>query len=156
MVNISSTQDAVIGDVEIAASPETVFAAITDPEQLKQWWGDGQNYRVERWEGDVRVGGRYRSIGTGHTGDPFEVTGEYVAVEPPRLLAYTWEASWTAGVPASLVRWELNPSQTGTRVRVTHSGFSQYPQMVQMYSNGWPGVLGWLKGFAERKVAAQA
>jgi uncharacterized protein YndB with AHSA1/START domain len=156
MVNISSTQDAVIGDVEIAASPETVFAAITDPEQLKQWWGDGKNYKVERWEGEVRVGARYRSIGTGHTGDPFEVTGEYMAVEPPRLLAYTWEASWTTGVPASLVRWELSPLQSGTRVRVTHSGFSQYPQMVQMYSNGWPGVLGWLKGFAERKVPAQA
>jgi hypothetical protein len=53
MVNISSTQDAVIGDVEIAASPETVFAAITDPEQLKQWWGDGKNYKVERWEGEI-------------------------------------------------------------------------------------------------------
>ena len=67
--------------MEIAASPETVFAAITDPEQLKQWWGDGKNYKVERWEGDVRVGARYRSVGTGHTGDPFEVTGEYVAVD---------------------------------------------------------------------------
>jgi uncharacterized protein YndB with AHSA1/START domain len=156
MVNISSTQDAVIGDVEIAAPPERVFAAITDPEQLKSWWGDGKNYRVERWEGDVRVGARYRSIGTGNAGDPFEVSGEYIAVEPPRLLAYTWEASWTTGIPASLVRWELNPSAGGTRVRVTHSGFSQFPQMIQMYSNGWPGVLGWLKGFAERQLAGKA
>jgi uncharacterized protein YndB with AHSA1/START domain len=156
MVNISSTEDAVIGDVEIAAPPEAVFAAITDSEQLKQWWGDGENYKVERWEGEVRVGGRYRSIGKGHAGDPFEVTGEYVAVEPPHLLVYTWEASWTAAVPASVVRWELNPSAGGTRLRVTHSGFRQYPQMIQMYSNGWPGVLGWLKGFAERTVAARS
>jgi uncharacterized protein YndB with AHSA1/START domain len=155
MVNISSTEDAVIGDVEIAASPEAVFAAITDSEQLKQWWGDGQNYKVDRWDGDVRVGGRYRSIGIGRSGDPFEVSGEYLTVEPPRLLVYTWEASWTAAVPASVVRWELNPSAGGTHLRVTHSGFSQHPQMIQMYSNGWPGVLGWLKGFAERKAVAQ-
>ena len=76
MINISSTQDAVIGEVEIAASPETVFAAITDPEQLKQWWGDGKNYRVERWEGAVRVGARYRSIGTGHTGEEVLVAAQ--------------------------------------------------------------------------------
>ena len=150
MVKISTTDDAVIADVEILASPASVYAAITDPEQLVQWWGDDNSYRVRNWEADLRVGGKYRSRGAGKDGQTFEVSGEYLEVDPPRVLAYTWIASY--GGPPSAVRWELQPSGAGTRLRVTHSGFRSDPQARAMYSNGWPGVLGWLKGHAERKA----
>jgi uncharacterized protein YndB with AHSA1/START domain len=149
MVNITSTDDAVIADVEIAAAPESVFAAITDPEQVVQWWGDDATYRVRKWEADLRVGGKYRSQGAGKDGQTFEVSGEYLEVNPPRVLAHTWVASY--GGQPSVVRWELKPAGTGTRLRVTHSGFRGDPQSKTMYSNGWPGVLTWLAAYAQRK-----
>lgn len=150
MVKISTTDDAVIADVEIQAPPASVFAAITDPEQLVQWWGDDESYRVRNWEADLRVGGKYRSRGAGKDGRPFEVSGEYLEVDPPRVLAHTWVASY--GGPQSVVRWELQPLGAGTRLRVTQSGFKADAQAKAMYSNGWPRVLGWLKGYGERRA----
>jgi uncharacterized protein YndB with AHSA1/START domain len=149
--SIRTDEDAIYSEVEIAASPETVFAAITDPNQLGQWWG-GDKYRADKWEIDLRPGGKWRSRGTGQTGDAFEVHGEYVEVDPPRLLAYTWNASW-APEGESMVRWELEPIAAGTRLTVVHSGLREQPQAKASYSGGWPGVLTWLKGYAERKTA---
>lgn len=154
MVNISSTEDAVIADLEIAAPPEIVFEAITDPDQLSKWWGDGDTYRADQWEIDLRIGGKYRSSGKGKDGVPFEVHGEYLEIDPPRALTQSWVASFGTEV-SSVVRWELQPTGSGTRLKVVHSGLSQYPAMKTMYSNGWPRVVGWLKGHSERKSAVR-
>jgi len=153
MVTINTTDDAIIGDIEIAAKPETVFSALTDPVQAAQWWGDGQTYRADQWEIDLRVGGKWSSRGKGMTGEPFEVHGEYTRIEPHRVLEYTWVASFGGEQPASVVRWELSPSATGTRIKITHSGFAKYQQAKTMFSNGWPRVLGWLQGYSESKAA---
>ena len=152
MVNISTTDDAVIADIEIQAPPEAVYAAITDPAQLSQWWGDDDTYHADQWEIDLRVGGRYVSRGKGKDGKPFEVRGEYLEVDPPRVLVQTWIASF-GGEAASVVRWELAPSGRGTRLKMTHSGLRPFPPLKDMYSNGWPRVIGWLKGFSERPRA---
>ena len=39
---------------EIAAKPEAVFRALTDPTELAKWWGADGIYRTERWEVDPR------------------------------------------------------------------------------------------------------
>ena len=148
--SIRTDEDAIYSEVEIAASPETVFAAISDPNQLGQWWG-GDKYRADDWQIDLRPGGKWRSRGTGQTGAPFEVQGEYLEVDPPRLLAYTWNANWAPG--ESVVRWELQPVAAGTRLTVIHSGLREQPQAKASFSGGWPGVLTWLKGYAEGKSA---
>lgn len=149
--SIRTDEDAIYSEVEIAAAPATVFAAISDPNQLGQWWG-GDKYRADDWEIDLRPGGKWRSRGTGQTGDSFEVHGEYVEIDPPRMLSYTWIASW-APQAGSLVRWELQPTAAGTRLTVIHSGLRDQPQAKASYSGGWPGVLTWLKAYAERKAA---
>lgn len=153
MVTINTTDDAIIGDIEIAAKPETVFSALTDPVQAGQWWGDSKAYQADDWEIDLRVGGQWISRGKSANGESFEVRGEYLKIDPPRLLEYTWIASFAGPGAKSVVRWELSPSTTGTRIKLTHSGLKPYPEMKTMYSNGWPGVMGWLKGYVERKIA---
>lgn len=45
----------------------------------------------------------------------------------------------------TVVRWELTPTATGTRVRVTHSALTQEPTARKDYTAGWIGVLGLLK-----------
>lgn len=57
MTTVGTKQDAIVQEIEIAASPERVFQALTDPEELKAWWGAEGVYRVTLWTADLRVGG---------------------------------------------------------------------------------------------------
>ena len=100
-----------------------MFEAITDPAQVLQWWGDEGMYRTARWQGDLRVGGSWRSQGVGADGTAFQVSGEYLELDPPRLLVYTWIASWTGDLKTA-VRWELTPQNSGTLLKLRHSGFA--------------------------------
>ncbi len=97
-------------EIEIAATPETVWAFLVDPEKAVRWWGT----TVEL---DVRPGGTYRV----ETNARHIARGEYLEVEPPRRLVYSfgWEAGTeevTALVPvgSSTVEIELEPSAGGT------------------------------------------
>ncbi len=145
---ISHDQDAIQGEVHIAAPPERVFQALTDPRQVMQWWGQKGGYHHTGWRGDVRPGGEWRSDGVSDTdGKPFHVGGEYVEVDPPRLLSYTWVASWSGAVQ-TLVRWELEAVAGGTLVRIRHSGFRV--AQAQNHYQGWVRVVGWMQAFVER------
>jgi uncharacterized protein YndB with AHSA1/START domain len=81
-----------------------VWAALTEPEALAEWLAPG--------EFELSPGGRAHLAfaNTGHV-----VEGRVVAVEPPRLLAYTW------GERHGIVRWELSPTDGGTRLELTHA-----------------------------------
>ena len=113
----------------------------------------------------MRPGGRWRSEGLGADGQSFWVEGEYLEVDPPRLLVHTWKGSYGNPV-TTLVRWELeaqnvhglHPSGpkkggTGTLVRVRHSGFAGDIQGVTSHGEGWKRVLGWLNEFVEKSPA---
>jgi uncharacterized protein YndB with AHSA1/START domain len=144
---VSPDADELISEIYIAAKPERVFQALVDPAQVPQWWGQGGVYRCTQFHADLRTGGKWRSAGDGPDGRTFEVTGEYVTVDPPRLLVYTWVASWTGPVKTT-VRWELEPADRGTRVRIRHCGLAAHPELAQSY-RGWPQILGWLQRFLE-------
>lgn len=146
---ISPAQDAVLAEIHIAAPPERVFEAIADPNQVKQWWGQKGRYRHTDSQSDFRPGGKWRTLGVGDDGKEYEVGGEYVEVDPPRLLVYTWVASFDGYTPTT-VRWELSPHQNGTMVRLRHSGFAQKPEASKHYSGGWPTVLGWMQAYVEK------
>src|SRR5215813_9911750 len=117
-VAVTPELDAVQLEVQIAAPPERVFQAITDPRQLTQWWGQKGMYRTTNWSTDLRPGGRWLCEGVGdQDGKPFDVHGEYLEIDPPRLLIHTWIASFS-GAGITTVRWELDPVAGGTRVRI--------------------------------------
>jgi len=152
---IPQDQDSIQVEFHIAAPPERVFQALTDPHQLLQWWGQKGMYRCTNWTTDVRVGGRWRSEGVSDTdGKPFHVGGEYLEVTPPRLLVYTWIASWT-GPLKTVVRWELTPDSNGTRVRLSHSGFAQAPAAAHTHYQGWLRVTAWMQAFVEKGETAE-
>jgi len=148
-------QDAIIAEIEIAAPPERVFQALTDPKQLLRWWSD-EACRAGLWEFEARRGGRWR-FKTAHSGKAingvtdFEASGEILEFDPPRLMAYTWIANWHDDrAQRTVVRWELTPSGGGTKVKVTHSGLANLPIARKDYSGGWPGVVEKLKKFVEK------
>jgi uncharacterized protein YndB with AHSA1/START domain len=91
-MHITPDQDAIISEIEIAAIPDRVFQALIDPEQVLQWWGQAGVYRCTEFASDVRPGGKWRSAGIGPDGGPFEASGQYIEVDSPRLLVYSWVA----------------------------------------------------------------
>jgi len=160
--SITPEQDVVTAEIFIAAPPQRVFEALTDPKQAPQWWGQEGLYRITEYRGDVRVGGKWASVGVGADGKEFRVDGEYLEIDPPRRLVYTWIASFM-GPQKTTVHWELEPRDvhglqqsgprkrgTGTMVKIRHEGFAGVPEaLVVGHSQGWVRVLGWIQAFVE-------
>ncbi|MFZ0958776.1 MAG: SRPBCC domain-containing protein [Candidatus Sulfotelmatobacter sp.] len=159
---ITPDQNTVIAEIFIAAPPARVFEAITDPEQTGRWWGQVGLYRLTERTADLRPGGKWRSAGVGADGTPFHVEGEYLEIDPPRLLVHTWMGSYSGGLK-TIVRWELEPTTihglhssgpkkagTGTLVRVRQEGFAGVPAQAASHNDGWKRVLGWLEGYVEK------
>jgi uncharacterized protein YndB with AHSA1/START domain len=141
-------------EIHIAAPPERVFQALVEPGQLAQWWGQKGIYQSQKWTTEVRPGGKWRSEGTSERDGQqyrYEVHGEYLQIDPPRLLEFTWSPSW-AGPMNTVIRVELTASGEGTLLRLRHSGFTSAAQ-VQAH-RGWPQVLGWLQSFIEKGETA--
>jgi len=135
----------IVASVEIAAAPERVFRALSS-EEIVRWWGSPETYRTTHWIGDVRVGGAWRSEGTGANGEPFRVEGMYLEVDPPRRLVQTWRYSWGGGGETTL-SYELEPIAGGTRLRVRHGGFAPHSEACSGHATGWERVLGWLTAY---------
>ncbi len=158
---VTPNQDAVHAEIFIAAPPERVFQALTDPEQTAQWWGQKGLYRITERASDPRPGGKFRSAGVGADGAKFHVEGEYIEIDPPRRLVHTWSSSYMAG-PTTTVYFDLIPqpihglhpsgpkkSGTGTLLKLRHEGFAT-PQGATNHGEGWKRVFGWLQAYIER------
>jgi len=159
---ITPDQTAVLAEVFIAAPPERVFQAISDPAQLSQWWGQNGLYRVGERGADVRPGGKWWCSGVGADGTKFSVEGEYLEVDPPRRLVHTWIPSYRAGLKTT-VYWELEPQPvhglhpsgpkkqgTGTLLKLRHEGFTGAADACVSHGQGWKLVFGWLVAYLER------
>lgn len=141
-------ENALVSEIQIAAPPERVFEALTDPSKVVKWWGQKGIYVCKEFQADLQAGGKWRSAGIDGQGNAFEISGRFLEINRPILLAYTWVASWTGDLE-TIVRWELEPKNAGTLVRVRHSGFGSRPEAAQNY-RGWPRMLGWLQALVER------
>jgi glutathione S-transferase len=137
---ISDARTTIVKDITISAPADMVFAALTDPKQLTQWWGDG----VHRWESDLRAGGRWASYGTFEDGTDFLVKGVYRVIQPPTLVDMTVE-HWGTD-EETMVRYELTEREGKTRLRVRHSGFTTQ-QFLDAHSHGWDQTLSRLVAF---------
>lgn len=70
-----------------AAPRETVFAALTRPEHLRQWMHTTERALVA-CEVDLCVGGALRYVYQRSNGGKLEVRGVYQTVDPPRGFVY--------------------------------------------------------------------
>ena len=159
---LTPDHDTILAEVFIAAPPERVFEAITDPKQLAQWWGQKGVFRVVESAYDLRTGGKWSYEGVGPSGQPFHMEGEYVEIDPPRLLVQTRRADFV-GDFETVVRWELEPREvhglhgtgthkvgTGTLLKVRHSGFAGHSHQAKSHHVGWSASLNWLLAYVEK------
>ena len=84
METATRINDTIVCEIDIDAPPERVFQAWIDPQQRLAWWGDAATYRCTSMDSDLRVGGKWRTQGTGMEGRDFTVQGHYTRIEPPR------------------------------------------------------------------------
>jgi uncharacterized protein YndB with AHSA1/START domain len=151
---ITSDQDAVICEIDIAAPPERVFKALITREQAIEWGSDEQ-YETTEWEMDARLGGSWRFTARKRkepgAGKEYKHRGEILEIDPPRVLTYTWFTDFhEVRDQRTVVRWELTSTSAGTHVKVTHSGLAALPNSRKGYNEGWPGLLQLIKKFIEK------
>ena len=122
-------------ELTIAAKPETVWEFLVDPEKATRWMGS------QAWL-DPRPGGQYRvDVIGGHVAN-----GEFVEVERPRRLVYTfgWEPGSEGPNPippgASTIEIELEPSGEGTTLRFRHRDLPG-AEAAQAHAHGWDHYL---------------
>ena len=139
------TTGLLLATVEIAATPERVYRALTTDEVVK-WWGSPDTYRTTKWAGDLRVGGQWRSEGIMTDGKAFTVGGEYLELDPPRKLSFTWRPSWDDNHETRVI-YRLEPTATGTRVTLRHEGFEGRVEACNGHTQGWERVLGYLETY---------
>jgi uncharacterized protein YndB with AHSA1/START domain len=109
----------------ILASPQAVWAALTDPASIQAWMGDESAV-----EFDLRPGGRFRLFGG-------ETSGTIETVEPLSRLGYSWrQAEWPAEWADSHVEWTLSPEGPGTRLHLVHRDFPTQ-QERDGHDQGW-------------------
>ncbi len=121
------------------ASPETVFAALTDPKAIAQWSGQKGNVPAKlasEWE-------------------MFDgwVKGKVLEYDPGKCLAYTWQpVDWPSGAKSSVVKYTLVATESGTEMILEHAGFPNDEEM-EKHRSGWlEHVLGPLKKYLENSL----
>lgn len=146
-MTLVGADDTLVEEIAIDASAERVFAALSDPRELVRWWGAEGRFRATHMESDLQPGGRWVMRGIGAGGRSFTVQGAYRQIERPRLLSFTWQASWQEVAIETLVRFDLEERDGCTTVRVTHSGLQT--DIIRAQHRGWPDILAGLKAYVE-------
>ena len=146
----ANADDAIIKEIIINAPAERVFDAIVDPGQRPQWWGSPGKFQVTDMQSDLRPGGAWSMRGAGMGGAPFSISGQYRAVERPRVVEFTWLPDWHE--PETVVRFDLEEKNGVTKVRVTHSGFAKGAARDKY--QGWPWLLALLRDHVQGAPAA--
>ena len=121
----------------IAASPQTLFEAWLDPTSLAQWMRPGDSTRATVTV-DPRVGGGFRIVMDGGSHGCVEHTGEYLAIEPPSRLSFTWISKHTDQRP-TVVTIDFHERDGGTELVLTHRGLP--PTEVEGHRQGWTDIL---------------
>jgi uncharacterized protein YndB with AHSA1/START domain len=131
--------NAVVAEVRISATPETVFAFFVDPDKMVRWMGS----RVEL---DPRAGGTYALDINAQA----RARGEYVEVVPPSRVVFTfgWEADQAVPPGSSTVEVTLTPDGDGTHVRLVHRGLTT-AELREQHRHGWQHYLARLGVAAE-------
>jgi uncharacterized protein YndB with AHSA1/START domain len=103
---------------ELRHSPTKVWAALTEPDQLREW---------APFDADGNLGTKgHVKLTTVGTPSPQVSETRITRADAPRLLEYSWGGN--------ALRWELEPSAEGTRLTLWHNIDRRY---VAMGAAGW-------------------
>ena len=131
------------------APRDVVYEAWTTPEGFRHWMCPGDVVSAEAIL-DVRVGGTYRIVMKGETGEHVH-TGIYQIVEPPAKLSFTWNAS---NHPPTRVTVEFldHGDENESEIVITHEEFIIH-DVAKRYEGGWSTIAGKLAAHLSKASA---
>jgi uncharacterized protein YndB with AHSA1/START domain len=125
-----------------------VYAAFSNPEEMKHWMGPSDDFGEAEVTMDVRVGGCYRIIMRAPDGEVHRVGGVFREIVPNRKLVYSW--AWESTPEReSLVTLEFKPAGQGTELLLTHQRFAD-TEARDKHQYGWNGCLDRLGRYLSR------
>lgn len=127
------------------APPESVWKALTDPDELSKWWGP-EGFTSPSIEQDLRVGGRYRIGMQPPEGELFHLSGEFRELDPPARLAYTFV--WEPPNPddqETVVALSLADLDDSTELALEQGPFATEERLA-LHRDGWTQSFKRLKG----------
>ncbi len=153
---VTAETDRIEKAVELNASVESVWHALTDPGAFRQWFGASLDARFA-------PGRRVSARLVGRAFERTRVEMEVQRMEPQRLLSFRWhpdatdpQADYSDEEP-TLVEFRLRRTPAGTLLRLTESGFDAIPssRREQAYHANFEGWTEQLKNI-EDHVARHA
>jgi uncharacterized protein YndB with AHSA1/START domain len=131
------------------APVSVMWKAITDKDEMKQWYFDLKEFRAE-------TGFRFSFMG-GSEDKQYLHLCEVTDVIPNKKLSYTWKYDGYEG--ESKVIFELFPEGNKTRLKLTHEGLETFPAgqpdfARKNFEEGWTSIVGAsLKEYIAKKGA---
>jgi uncharacterized protein YndB with AHSA1/START domain len=115
------------------SAAEEVFDAWLDPELAREWFAPGLG-EMTRVEIDARVGGTFWLVQR-RDGKLAEHTGEYLEIDRPRRLVFTWRTPPLTDT--SRVTIEIRPLEDGCELTVTHEMGADWEPFVDRAAAAW-------------------
>jgi uncharacterized protein YndB with AHSA1/START domain len=131
-----------------------VFRACTEPSELANWWGP-RGFTTPGIELELRVGGSYRIAMQPPDADLFYLSGEFVEVDPPTRLAYTFR--WEDPDPddrETLVTLSFGDLGESTELLFTQGAFATEGRRA-LHDQGWTDGLDRLHEVLSTRVAGE-
>jgi uncharacterized protein YndB with AHSA1/START domain len=126
-MNTQTTTDRIVKETVLKAPLSRVWRAISDAAEFGEWFKVDMSGQTFRPGEPVHAKMTY----PGHEGTPFEIV--VARVEPERLFSFRWHP-WGVGPdfdhpddPMTLIEFELEEVEGGTKLTVTESGFDNIP-----------------------------
>lgn len=129
--------------INIAASPRSVWKQLTTAEGLSSWWAD--EARV-----DATQGGRLVLTSEDDDGEPLEERGTFIEARPTRRLEIKWDPGSPGPTAGSRVKFQLARDGDETRVSLIHSGaFLDEEEVFTRFDKEWKSALKALRSSLE-------
>jgi len=120
----------------LGAPRERIFRTFTEPAELAKWWGP-RGFTTPEIDLDFRVGGHYRFGMQPPDGDLFHLSGEYVEINRPSRLVYTFR--WEEPDPddrGTVVTLSLADVRDATEVSLSQGEFATEARL-ELHRSGW-------------------
>jgi uncharacterized protein YndB with AHSA1/START domain len=112
------------------ATPERMWQAHTDPEQIPKWWADT---KVDTFE--LKVGGAWRFVSSGEDGKENAFKGIFKELDEPKKIVRTFEYEpWPGHVMTESVTFE--PMPDGKTKQITVSKYENIGDLEGMVGSG--------------------
>ena len=152
-----SDQTSIKQEITIYASVDKVFRAITDADQLTQWFPDVTILEAKEG-GDVQFTflkdqSNYKSNKHPHKLDKdYHVVGKIIKIVTNKELSYTWKHKDIPDFPETIVSWQLEQlDENKTRLILSHSGFTDKDQEeYDNHTEGWSWFITRLQNYVTK------